>query len=555
MNEIAGSHVRFPDFQVLIWNPNETTIADVARGVPAVPARDISLFVESFSFTENIGYESGESPQVTTCGFNLRRNPNTLLDLRRGLIEDGVIVQLLEGDKRIAKSDWVTTFTGIFRGGPGDNPGIRQTLQEGLTAVAFGREERFINHKTTTEKMPDDATLEADPSFRVDLGEIINNIATKHMGLTQDEILIGLQGFESQHLVNQIVDLPSLQAIYECLFPVGKKPKFDGQGRLAAVSVDLDKPAVRVYPRNDLIQSIVRQPNDGDVMTRVILTGLGAVKTRMGPDTRKFIVEVENTVGFFDFEYRETVWFSDDRTLTADGTILDIRTNHTFPPGVTWMYFDWDQDNAGHGEHKRGVLKVHTVYIVIIYYYLIVIYFVLKLAYSVALSAGQTTGAAVLDFAAALILIAIVGAMQYIGRFKVQVWGFPYEYIFQELKSQAELEGLDPEEHRTRTYRNDFLSDIDTLDTRARAMLRRELVKDQTYAITMLNDPFLEVDDIIETAPEPGFTQGDRYYITSIKKQGQRDAPPLMSVSAWLVSRGSVAEQIEALENAGAPAP
>ncbi len=552
MNEIAGSHVRFPEFEVLIWNPNETTISEVARGVPAVPAVDISLFVESFDYTENIGYESGDNPQVTSVGFNLRRNPNTLRDLRRGLIEDGVIVRLREGDKRISKADWVTTFTGTFRGGPGDNPGIRQTLQEGLTAVAFGREERYLNHRVTTEKLPDDATLEDDPAFRVDLGEIINNIATKHMGLTQDEILIGLQGFESQHLVNQIVDLPSLQGIYECLFPVGKKPKFDGEGRLTAVSVDLDKPAARVYTRNDLLVSIVRQPNDGDVMTRIILTGLSAIKTRMGPDKRKMIVEVENTIGFFDFEYSETVHFSTDRTATADGTILEVRTSHTFPPGVTWMHFTWTPDVAGNGEDKRGVLKVHTVYIVGIYAALTGLYAGFKLAYSVALAAGNLVDAAALDFLAALTLIGIVSAMQYVGRFKVQIHGFLYEYVFQELMGQAELEGLLPEEHRTRQYRNDFLSDIDTLDDRAEQMLRRELVKDQTFAISMLNDPYLEVDDIIETAPEPGFTQGDRFYITSIRKRGQRGASPLMSVTAWLVSSGRVDEEITALENAGA---
>lgn len=552
MFEFAGSHVRHPDFQVLIWNPNETTISEVARGVPAVPAKDISPFVESFDFSENIGYESGDNPQVTTCGFNLRRNPNTNRNLRRGLIEDGVICQLREGDRRVPKDGWVTSFTGIFRGGPGDNPGIPHTLQEGMTAVAFGREEQFINHEVTTEKLPDDATLEADPAFRVDLGEIINNIASKHMGLTQDEILIGLQDFQSQHLVNQIVALPSLQAIYECLFPVGKKPKFDGQGRLTAVSVDLDKPAARIYSRNDVIKSIVRAPNDGDVMTRVILRGLSAVKTKVGPDKKKMIVEVGDTVGFFDFGYDETVYYSDDRTLLVEDTELQVRTNHTFPPGFDWMTFKWTPDVAGKGEDKRGELEVGTVYVITLYYALTITYGGLKLAYSVALGEGNLVDAAVLDFAAAVVLIGIVSAMQYVGRFRVEIWGRPYEHVFQELMSQAELIGLDPQEHRTRDYRNDFLSDMVALDERAKQMLRRELGKDQTFQIVMLNDPFLEVDDVFETAPEEGFTQGDRYYITSIRKRGQRESEPTMTVTAWLISKGSVAELIESLELSGA---
>jgi hypothetical protein len=142
--------------------------------------------------------------------------------------------------------------------------------------------------------------------------------------------------------------------------------------------------------------------------------------------------------------------------------------------------------------------------------------------------------------------------MQYIGRFRVQIMGRPYEFVFNQLMSQTELQGLLPHEHRTMEFRNDFISDMDTLDERARDLLRRELVKDQIVEITMMEDPLLEVDDIIELAPEDGFETGDRYYITSITKTLQRDTPAEMTIVAWKILDGALSETIDQLELAGA---
>jgi hypothetical protein len=556
LNEMVGSTRRFPAWQVLVWNPNQTTIAEVASGAVSVPPLDLSPFVESVSFTENIGYESGTDPQVTRIGINLRPNPNTGRELRRGHIEDGIIVRVLQGDRRIQKSDWLPVFTGVFRGRPGENPGDRHTRNEAFTASAFGREEAFLNLPVTSEKYPTEAALDANPDARIDLGDMAVAIAQKQMGLGQNEILFGNQGFDSAHIVNQIVQLPALEAIYQLLFPVGKKPKFDGLGRLTAVDADLDKPAARAYTDGDfLIRSIVGTPNDIEVNNRVVLKGLDSNKVKVGPETERMIVEHEFTIGYFDTGYDETIWYSPDHTLTIDYTRMRNKSKKVLG-GVEGVFGDpeFTPDIAGRGAFKKGKLEVSTPYLAILRYLLTALWIALEVTATSLQYSGADAGNIewlIAKTAANVMMMLVIGTMQYLGRFRVQIMGKPFEYVFRQLVSQAELMGLPAELYRTAEYRNDLLSDIETLDSRARDLLRRELVKDQTYTIQMIDDPFLEVDDIIEVAPEDGFNEGDRYYITSISKTMQRNAAATMTLTAWKIADGVIAETIDNLELAG----
>jgi hypothetical protein len=118
--------------------------------------------------------------------------------------------------------------------------------------------------------------------------------------------------------------------------------------------------------------------------------------------------------------------------------------------------------------------------------------------------------------------------MNYVGRGEYQVWGKPFEYVFQELVSDNRLVGLDASELRAYDYRNDFISDMASLDAIGRERLRRELLKNQTYQITMLFDPLLEVDDVIEIS-------GSRYYIQTVDKTFRRGDKATMTLTALKV--------------------
>lgn len=566
LNQIWGSTERWPEVQVLVWNPNETNISEVATGQARVPPVDISPFVERVHYSENIGYESLSNPQVTNATLTFKSDDGAGILFRRGYIEDGVIVRILQGDTRVEKEGWLSLFTGIFRGVPGIDPGTRATASEGMSAIAQGREERYLEKRSTTRKYPTEEALAADPSAKVDIGVLAKDITQRHMGLTQGEVLFGAFGFILQHKVNQIMDQPVLQAIAECMFPVRKKPKFDELGRLKAVDVDFDKPPVRVYRDGDaMIQSVIRSPNDAEVATRVILKGLSATLSRVGPTKRRMLNEIEVTIGFWTEGYREKHYYSQDRMLRASNTDVHTKTPVSWP--VNWAHVTWDPDLTGSYKNRRGTLVISTVYVARAWEYFFVHWIATKIAaYILEILAVTAAGSTAAEKAAAaalqilaralhatadLILAALLYAMQHLGRGKYEIWGIPFEEVYQELESRCQLSGLDENELRTVEFTNHFMSDLATLDAESLARLRRELVKDQVYTIVMLDDPTLEVDDIIELSPKEGLTKGDRFYIVTVNKTIERTPKGLMTLTAWKIADGFWSEKIEPLHLVG----
>lgn len=542
VNDIAQSERRYPGWRVLLHNPRCTTPSQVATDTYTVPPLDITAYVQDVTYEENVGFENGENPSTTQITVTLRRHPETGLNIRRGLIDDGVIVQVLAGDIRVEPEDWPCIFTGTFRGFPADDPGTPADKSEGLKAVAHGREEAFLNLK-----------IEATPSFPAgtDLGEIATFVATDEtngMGLVMDEILFGNLGFVTKHVVSQIVDLNCLTALWNLGFPVGKKPKFDSKGRLRFVDVNLDKPAVRIYADRALFQKIVAAPNELEVNNSVVVTGLDSVMTK-AKGMSQLLDTFDIVTGFFDYEFKENKWFSQDHSQRAENTFL--LTKHA----ITWSSADYHQVDEFHG---RVDVDCHTLFAARL------IIFTTYLATQIAVAAldllmqtdpsiGDTiivdpglgpdaviTVAALRSILYVLSVVALAGllwSMQFIGRGTYELHGEPYEFVYQELMVRAKMIGLRPEQIRELTYRNDFIDSIDALEVIALEQLRREMLKNQTFEIEMMDDPLLEVDDIIEIA-------GDRYYITGVSRTLQRDkdSASLMSLKVWRIFRDVIGD-------------
>jgi len=526
LNEIAGSQTRKPRAQVLVLNPRRTSINAVANGTNAEPWLDLSAFVEVVSLNWNVGYENWGDPSVPSAQITFRRAPNRGQNLREGLIQDGVIVQIRVGDDRVRMSEWEPVFTGTFRGACGNDTGSRADRSEGFTAMAYGREENFLKLKITTETKP----------AGTDLGEIVFQIATQKMGLTQGEILIGALGVLTLHEVNQFVDEPALSALWHCLFPAGKKPMFDGRGRLCAVDFNLDKPATRIYSEgNFVIRSLRKEPNEIEVNNSVVLVGQNHNMTKLIQQAQQ-LNEFMATPGFFERSFDETFYFSDDKKQRADNAFLVTKTK------IKWS-------NARMNQVDEFSVKVHIdthwlqnarviIFVTWLATQLAVILIDLLIQSGVSgdtpviYSGSPITLAllrSILSILSQVAMAFLLWAMQFIGRGRYQIWGSPFEMAYQELKIKAELPGLLPEQVRPVEYRNAFISTMEALRAAAVERLRRELVKNQIYSIEILGDPLLEVDNVIETK------EGARYYITSITTEIQRGGPSLMKLTAWKV--------------------
>ncbi len=530
LNALAGSTSRYPAWRVLVWDPAETTMNEVAAGRELAAPRDLTPYIVEINLHENIGFENADDPSIPRAEFVLTSDPNA--DLRRGLIEDGVIVRVTVGDRRIAKDDWTPVFTGFFRGRPGEDRGTPMDKSKGLTAVAYGREEHFKNLQCTTRNFP----------AETDVGTIANAIAREHMDLTQDEILFGMQGFTAKHITNQLVEENALRAIYSCLFPVGKKPKFDALGRLVAVDVRLDKSAARVYSGNQLIRSRRATPNDVEVNNVVVLRGLSHTMTKVVQEAQRLTTK-EVTTGWFEREFDDEIYFSADHSQRAEDTYLVTGKR------IRWADADWTQIDEFH-----GVLEIDTRHLANVQAFLLTIHLAARVAIAIIDFIVQQSGGSAgfvlaairfgLEVAAWGALLGFLWATSHIARGVYEIWGKPYEFVYQELVAKDGVIGLRLEDERTREFKNDLLTTMDKLRELSKKLLTRELVKDQLWSIEILDDPALEVDDVIETS------NGDRFYITSATRTYRRGEMPILQLACWQVADGAV-RPVDAVEMSG----
>ncbi len=540
--EIWGSLRRYPAVQVLAWSPipPENSLSNVVTGQAGAPL-DLTPFLESIDYTENIGFENGDDPSVPQAEFRFRRNPQAGA-FRMGWVADGVIVQILQGDRRVEPNEWLPIFTGTFRGRPGDNPGTRADESEGFAATAYGREERFLNLDITTEAFPGP----------VDVGHIAYTIAWKHMGLGQDEILFGNQGFESQHLTNQLVEINALQALYECLFPVGKKPKFDGSGKLVSVDVNLDKPSSRIYSAGNLmVERRIANPNDVEVNNQVVLKGLSHILTKVIQEPQ-VLVSANRTAGFFESNVSDSVYYSDDHSQRALDTYVVTKKK------IKFSSMEWEEVDEFHGRLKIDTHQLRNARVIIFTTWLATQLAVTTLDLLIqsgvngntviVTPSGPTTIAiwrSILNIISQVAMAGLLWAMQFIGTGVYEVWGKPFEYVYQELVSDNRLTGLDAEELRKAEFRNDFVSTIEALDELGEQHLRREMLKNQLYQVEVLDDPLLEVDDVIELA------DGARYYVVSAAKKIQRGGKAGMTLTCWKIHHNVVVPSAEQLVRTG----
>lgn len=531
LRQFAGSELQRPRLRLQVWNPNVTDISEVVSGRCTEPPLDLSHFALEASLNVNVGFENRDDPSIPSITITFRPSNDLGIKLRRGLIEDGVIARVSVWDERVDVADAMPVLTGHFRGRPGQDPGTRADRTVGYQATIYGREEQFLNVEV-------DAT---DPKpAGTDLGEIVFQIATDWMGLGQDEILIGALGVKTLHETNQIVKTPVLQALWECLFPAGKKPKFNAEGKLVAVDFDFDKPAARIYAEGNFpIRSIRYSPNEIDVMNSIMMVGLDHDLSKVIQEAQ-MLREIQVTIGFFDSYFRERFTFNEKGTLRAQDTTLRTLTRVSFS-NAAYEQTDEFSGTVTLDTHWLAAIReiIFGLYLAIQLEVAAIDYalqastgIISEIASVITFGAGPATLATMrlaLQIASQVTLAALIWAMSFIGRGRYQIWGKPFEYCFQELRSRTQIDGLPPAQVRETEIRNDFISTMEALDAAGRERLRRELVKNQVVEMEILNDPDLDVDDVIETA------EGDRFYILSIQRQFGRKASPTMSVTAWQI--------------------
>ena len=522
---------RRPAFKVEIWNPNRTRVNQVVLNTARSPAYDVTDWVRQMTYQENITWENNDDAVATNVSIEVARDPNAQpIPIDETTFLDSAPIRIWQGDHSVPEEDWVPIFTGILRG----NPAAIEYRRDGrrpdtFTVTAVDRAERYLNTVVTARsyKGPDDS----GPG--TDVGQAAVETAIERMQLDRREIAIGLQGYTIGHTSSQLVDIEVLKGIHQILFTVGKKPKFDGEGRLTAADTDLDKVPARRLEDMDLVVEIRREPSGRTLYNSVRLLGLDDELTEVVESTRR-LAHGTITSGYFDRNVSLQVFFSEDKGKETTGRRakdtkgrFDISSiGSLFGQGAKWVPNVEDDDvttfsgtiqfdTGAQLEFRAALLATWLAAKAIV---------VAEMAIPSSLPlAAAAEGVATSSMLAMMLTLIELGFVEW------EVHGKPFQHVYQQLASTAALDGLLTEDIKELEVRNDWLYDADYMEGRARELLRRELIKGWTYTITMIDDPLIEVDDVIDI-------EGSRYYVVSIRKQITRPGSETMELTAWRLS-------------------
>lgn len=523
---------RMPAWKVEIWNPSRTDIHEVVLGESESPRYDVTDYVISIDFNENIVFENNDDAIASSVQLAVVFDPDaTPIQMTEKVWRDGTPVRISQGDLRIDRDDWVPIFTGVVRGVPTTEEFSRDADRvRRLQIVCVDRAEKYLN-KTVTAR----AYEKGD-----DVGKAAVETAIEWMNLDRREILIGDQDYLIGHPQSQLVDIEVLKGIAQMLFVVGKKPRFDADGFLVAADTDLDKPPVRKYETQDFIISMRREQVLTSVNNSVRLLGLDNELTTVVERVKR-LAHGSITAGYFEDKVDDTIYFSEQDGKEKGGrrakdTFLGrakvSRVGDLIGEDLKWTpkieedgftVFEGQLSfDTGFGPEIRGILAGAWLAQVIAAQIL------RTEADSVGEFGGGALGAAaqVLEVTASLTLLAQLLLMTEIGRVKWEIHGKPFANVYQQLAATARLSGVLTEDIKEISPRNDWLYDIDVMRDIARELLRRELIKGWSYTIEMIDDPIVETDDIIQIGEL-------KFYVTSIRKRLLRPAAGTMELTAW----------------------
>jgi hypothetical protein len=549
--------LRVPGYAIYIWNPNRTTLSDVVLGEAESPRYDITHWVVALNYTESIVFENNEDSLASSVVLELRYDAGAVpIEITERTLLDETPIRIYQGDRRVPIDDWVPIFTGILRGNPTVIEDTRQHHKV-ISVLAAERSELYLNSKVTARSYEKGE----------DIGKVAVEMSIEFMGLNRREINVGFQGYPVGHPQSQVVDIQVMKGLAQVLFPVGKKPKFDAEGFLIAADTDLDKPPARVHTNKDLIIEVTRQQRLNSIFNSVRLRGMDANLTAVVERDQR-LAHGNMTTGYFEDDVNERIWFSEKKDRGEGGRrAKDTRKSkdnigtlgNLFGQDLTWspnLEADGFTTFSGNLKFNTGAALDLRITLTVLY--------VLSLAEGVglqeaeaglnttlaAVSASNPTGvglgteqAPVFEAVSAnqglqggndvlsnALLVGILVTMTELGRVDWEISGKPFQNVYQEIIATAQLRGVLTEKLRELELRNDWLYDIDVLEARAKELLRREIAKGHTYKITMLDDPLLEVDDILQV-------EDRKYYVTEINKRVSRVSAPegTMEATVWRI--------------------
>ncbi len=568
-----------PAYQVLLFSRWLDTDSDIVRGTYVQTPMDVTEFVQSASVNLDMATDAS-SASVTFA----------VEGLPLGIFYN-CIIQIREGDEFVDSPQWPTTFTGWRIGQPGSSETLRASApspEDGqgargqvrtVTVTFVSRERQFADFNITSDGiwLPNAVSNPQPLSPRNnydDVGLIAKEVATDQswgMGLQADEVNIGALPYRIEKQL-QFVQIAAWEALQNLLQVLHRVPGVNGEGKLVVRDRSIRKPSVRRY-RGTHIVSISQPDSNFTQINAVIAKGLSKELTDVIKAFQK-LVFIDGTFGFFDPHMQfESNWGGDEQQTyrVKVGTVVDgngktqtsprIRKFHT--DGFITSVDDPELTDVSEFHYKveieNDTLLVVGLLVAVFAGYVAAMILVIVLTPTSTTPGTPTTinvGSVIAQIAASLLLLGGLFVLQQISNFDFEIWGVPFETVYEELRHDAilsqfsQISGGQPFrewERKDVEIKNYILSTIaDSLvpasgtepavtnpgvESFAKTELEIQLAEQGSRELEIVRDLLLEPADIIEDE-DSGF----RYFIKSISRELVRgESPSTQSLTCFRV--------------------
>jgi hypothetical protein len=570
-----------PAYQVLLFSRWLDTDSDIVRGTYTQTPMDVTEQVQSASI--NLDMETDASSASVTFAID---------KLPLGIFYNSIIV-IREGDELVDIANWPTTFTGWRIGQPGSSetlkpfaatPAQGQGKRGGVRQVTVNfvsRERQFADFEITSDGvwLPNSKPNPQPNSPRDDyddVGLIAKEIATDSswgMGLQPDEVQIGPLPYRIEKQL-QFVQIPVWEALMELLQVLHFVPGVNGEGRVVVRDRNITKASVRQY-RSTHIAAISQPDASFTQVNAVIVKGLAKDLTEVIKPDQK-LVSIDGTFGFFDPHMQfESNWGNDEQQtyrVKIGGAVTDgngkthesprIRKFQTegfitsvFPPDITdanEFYYKVEIEND-------TLLVIGLLAATFAGYVAGMTIAALLTPFETGTPGNRTTVdplQVVAQTAASLLLLGGLFVLQQIANFQFEIWGVPFETVYEELRHDAilaqfsQISGGQPfrewerKDIEIKNYIFSTLADSPVpasgtepavtnpgIETFAVTELAIQLAQQGSRELEMVRDILLEPADII-TDQDSGF----RYFVKSITRELIRgESPSTQQITAFRV--------------------
>lgn len=529
MDEISNGNAskRQPAYKVEVWDVRRgvNTVADIVTGASVALETgpfDVSEFTSKITIQERSGdYATTGIPSTIVTGTfedpGDQFNPDDVItdpDALGRFFRRGNVIRVTLGDERLAESEWVEVFTGLFAG----QCAYKSTRAPGTIArvdfKAYGREATFLPFERTSNEF-----VVGQPYI-----DIAVEIARDEMGLSTGEI-----GFLGTTILSNLLRHNSVTLAKEnpmamlskVMFFDGLLPRFDGSGILTTTSGLVTAASNRFYDTDDSILSIERPLTEIQPADRVCVVGLDFNLSRID-QPRQLIAQVSLTTGYFTSDEDILAFWSDDKTKRADKVefVVNQSVNGGFSVlggGEKFEFIASPTENSGDSSVGTiGIqITISTGYAPWVAVFLVGGYVALSalpneiIGFGIGAISGFTINIG--GIIAATSLAAGLFLMTKIGRGQYDLFGEPFEFVFKEIRECAAVTGVGEFESNQIEIANHLIDNAVTAANRARDVLLRQQARSRPRNVRMMHDLKLEPDDIFES-----LTTGRRFLINTI---------------------------------------